>query len=89
MCSLAASSFRAFKAARPMTKSALILASGAILSPGAIRVSRASAITSAEQPVAPGRDLCLYCRTDKFVYWPPASRLPSASCPGCRLRGYR
>lgn len=72
-----------------MTKSALILASGAIRTSGAILASRASAITSAERPVAPGRDLCIYCRTDKFVYWPPASRLPSANCPGCRLRGYR
>jgi hypothetical protein len=57
-----------------MTESALILASGA------------SAVVSAWQPVAPGlgRDLCLYCRTDKFESWPPASRLP---CPGCGRRG--
>lgn len=57
-----------------MTESALVLASGA------------SAVISAWQPVAPGlgRDLCLYCRTDKFAYRPPASRLPSA---GCRRRG--
>jgi hypothetical protein len=59
-----------------MTESALILA------------SEARAVTSAGQPVSPGsgRDLCIYCRTDKFVFWPPASRLPSASCPGCRRR---
>jgi len=30
--------------------------------------------------------LCIYCRTDMFVYWPPAWRLPSADCPGCQLR---
>jgi len=30
--------------------------------------------------------LCIYCRTDKFVYWPPASRLSSADCPGCQRR---
>jgi hypothetical protein len=74
-----------------MTKPALILASGTILTSGAILASRASAITSAERPLSPGsgRDLCIYCRTDKFVYWPPASRLLSADCPGCRRRGYR
>jgi hypothetical protein len=30
--------------------------------------------------------LCIYCRTDKFVYWPPASRMSSADCPGCQRR---
>jgi len=30
--------------------------------------------------------LCIYCRTDKFVYWPPAWRSPSADCPGCQWR---
>lgn len=30
--------------------------------------------------------LCIYCRTDKLVYWPPATRLPSANCPGCQRR---
>ena len=25
--------------------------------------------------------LCLYCRTDKFVYWPSASRLRLANFP--------
>jgi hypothetical protein len=34
--------------------------------------------------VRPG--LCIYCRTNKLVYWPPASRLPSADCPGCQRR---
>jgi hypothetical protein len=33
----------------------------------------------ANQPV-----LCIYCRTDKFVYWPLACRLPSADCPSCQ-----
>ena len=27
-----------------------------------------------------------HCRTDKFVYWPPASRPPSPDCPGCQQR---
>ena len=59
-----------------MTESVLILA------------PEASTVTSAGQPASPGpgRDLCVYCRTDKFVFWPPASRLPLASCPGCRRR---
>ena len=55
-------------------------------SPGAI------VITAAGRPVrSPGaiRDvLCLYCRTEKFVYWPPASRLRLANCPGCQRRAY-
>ena len=42
--------------------------------------------TAAELPDAVPSVLCIYCRTDRFVYWPPASRLPSADCPGCRLR---
>jgi ribosomal protein S27E len=46
-----------------------------------------AAITTArpEQPPDVIRSvLCIYCRTDKFVYWPPASRLPLADCPGCQ-----
>jgi len=42
--------------------------------------------TAAELPDAARSVLCIYCRTYRFVYWPPASRLPSADCPGCRLR---
>ena len=51
-----------------MTESALILASGA------------RAVTSAWHPVSSGsgRDLCIYCRAEKIVYWPPAAA--SASC---------
>ncbi len=48
-----------------------------------------AAITTAgpEQPSDAIRSLlCIYCRTDKFVYWPSASRLPSADCPGCQRR---
>jgi hypothetical protein len=30
--------------------------------------------------------LCIYCRTDKFVYWPLACRLPSTDCPSCQRR---
>jgi hypothetical protein len=39
-----------------------------------------------QAPDANRRGLCIYCRTDKFVYWPSASRLPSATCPGCQRR---
>ena len=48
-----------------------------------------AAITTAgpERPSDAIRSLlCIYCRTDKFVYWPSASRLPSADCPGCQRR---
>jgi hypothetical protein len=31
--------------------------------------------------------LCIYCRTDRFVYWPSAMRLSLAGCPGCQRRG--
>jgi hypothetical protein len=60
-----------------MTESALILASGA------------RAVTSAWHPVSsgPARDLCIYRRTGDIAYWPPASGLPSAGCPGWRRRG--
>ena len=48
----------------------------------------AAVVTAAGRPVRPpGRIrgvLCLYCRTEKFVYWPPASRLRLADCPGCQ-----
>jgi len=30
--------------------------------------------------------LCIYCRTDRFVYWPSACRLPTPDCPGCQRR---
>jgi hypothetical protein len=45
---------------------------------------------NAERPEHP-RDaiqpvLCIYCRTDRFVYWPSACRLPSPDCPGCQRR---
>jgi hypothetical protein len=30
--------------------------------------------------------LCVYCRTDRFVYWPSALRLSLAECPGCQRR---
>ena len=43
--------------------------------------ARPGQLSDAIQPV-----LCIYCRTDKFVYWPPAWRLPSADCPGCQRR---
>jgi hypothetical protein len=38
------------------------------------------------QPDASRSVLCIYCRTDKFVYWPPVSRPPSPDCPGCQRR---
>jgi hypothetical protein len=37
-------------------------------------------------PDAVGRALCIYCRTDGFVYWPSAMRLSLAECPGCQRR---
>jgi hypothetical protein len=30
--------------------------------------------------------LCIYCRTDRFVYWPSAIRLSLGECPGCQRR---
>jgi hypothetical protein len=30
--------------------------------------------------------LCIYCRTDRFVYWPSAIRLSLANCPACQRR---
>jgi hypothetical protein len=30
--------------------------------------------------------LCIYCRTDRFVYWPSAIRLSLPECPGCQRR---
>ena len=39
-----------------------------------------------QRPGAIRSVLCIYCRTDKFVYWPPASRSPSPDCPGCQRR---
>jgi hypothetical protein len=42
------------------------------------------------QPGRPSDDIpgavCIYCRTDRLVYWPPASPLLSADCPGCLRR---
>ena len=33
---------------------------------------------SGQTPDAGRRALCIYCRTDRFVYWPSAIRLSSA-----------
>lgn len=39
------------------------------------------------QPPDAGRcALCIYCRTDRFSYWPPAIRLSMAGYPGCQPR---
>ena len=43
--------------------------------------ARAEQLPGAIRPV-----LCIYCRTDRFVYWPSACRLPSPDCPGCQRR---
>ena len=40
-----------------------------------------------QTPDAGGGALCIYCRTDRFVYWPSAIRLSLAECPGCQRRG--
>jgi hypothetical protein len=37
-------------------------------------------------PDAARTALCIYCRTDRFVYWPSALRLSLAECPGCQRR---
>ena len=37
-------------------------------------------------PEAGQSALCIYCRTDRFVYWPSAIRLSLAECPGCQRR---
>ena len=42
---------------------------------------------SGQTPDAGRRALCIYCRTDRFVYWPSAMRLTLAGCPGCQRRG--
>jgi hypothetical protein len=42
---------------------------------------------SGQTPDAGRRALCIYCRTDRFVYWPSAIRLSLAECPGCQRRG--
>src|SRR5260370_4992882 len=42
---------------------------------------------SGQPPDAGRRALCIYCRTDRFVYWPSAIRLSLAACPGCRRPG--
>ena len=52
----------------------------------AIRRSWGNAAGTAQLPESIRSVLCIYCRTDKFVYWPPAWRLPSADCPGCQRR---
>ena len=42
---------------------------------------------SGQTPEAGRCALCIYCRTDRFVYWPSAIRLSLAECPGCRRQG--
>jgi hypothetical protein len=37
-------------------------------------------------PAAIRSELCIYCRTDRFVHWPSAIRLSLATCPGCQQR---
>src|SRR4029077_17458308 len=64
----------ALKAARLMTDSAIRRSYG--------NAERPEQPPGAIQPV-----LCIYCRTDKFVYWPSACRLPSPDRPGCQRRG--
>ena len=60
-----------------------------MMDPAIKRPGGNAAITTAvpgQPPDAIQSVLCIYCRTDTFVYWPPASRLPSADCPGCQRR---
>jgi hypothetical protein len=42
---------------------------------------------SGQTPEAARCALCIYCRTDRFVYWPSAIRLSLAECPRCRRQG--
>jgi len=51
-----------------------------------LRRSGGNAARLEQRPDAIRSALCIYCRTDKFVYWPPASRPPSSDCPGCQRR---
>jgi len=53
----------------------------------AIRRSYGNAERPEQPPGAIQPVLCIYCRTDKFVYWPSACRLPSPDRPGCQRRG--
>jgi hypothetical protein len=39
-----------------------------------------------QTPDASRLELCIYCRTDRFVYWPSAIRLSMPGCPGCERR---
>jgi hypothetical protein len=52
----------------------------------ALRRPSVNAAHPEQRPGAIRSVLCIYCRTDKFVYWPPASRPPSPDCPGCQQR---
>jgi hypothetical protein len=68
----------------PLAVSALKAAR--LVSHPAIRRPYGNARRPEQQPNATHPVLCIYCRTDKFVYWPSACRLPSADCPGCQRR---
>jgi hypothetical protein len=76
MCSLAAGS-SALKAARPMTDLAISQT---------LPAASTSARQPGQRPDANSYVLCIYSQTDKFVYSPLASLLPSANCPGCQRR---
>jgi len=52
----------------------------------ALRRPSGNAARPEQRPNATRTVLCIYCRTDRFVYWPPASRPPSSDCPGCERR---
>src|ERR1700724_1409639 len=70
MCTLAASGFRV-EAARLMMDSDL-------------RQPSRNAARPEQRPDKVRPVLCVYCRTDKFVYWPPATRPHSPDCPACQ-----
>jgi hypothetical protein len=50
----------------------------------ALRWPSGNSARSEQRPDAVRFVLCIYCRTDKFVYWPPASRPSLSDCPGCQ-----
>src|SRR4029077_7056513 len=68
----------------PLVVSALKAAR--LVTDSAIRRSYGNAGRLEQPPAAIQPVLCIYCRTDRFVYWPSACRLPSADCPGCQRR---
>jgi hypothetical protein len=73
---------RSLAASSPALKAARAMAAAAISYPSRI----AGEQRPGQSPDAIRAALCIYCRTDKFVYWPSVIRLSLAECPGCQRR---